>query len=146
MIFIWCRHMKAPHKEWKVKGCREQKKKVHNSPFPPCKHYPFYNFACCAQPDSEKKVAKIVVSGWTALILIQNLMKNNVNCLVFCYLPIQQKLWDIKMRPSFSLMILLVLGCVVCCVVCGDIRKAINSHMDFELRFPRALSAHTFCR
>ena len=49
-----------------------------------------------------------MVSCWKASILIRNLMNNNLDSLEFCYFPIKQKLWNIKVRPLFSSMIHIV--------------------------------------
>ena len=43
---------------------------------------------------------------------------------------IQEKLFNIKVRPSFSSTISSILRHAVCWVVCGKVRKGINSHMD----------------
>ena len=82
-----------------------------------------------------------MISSWTALILIRNLMWNNIDHLVFCYFPIQQKLCDIKVIPSFSSTMLSVSRRAAYCLLCGKVRKVINPHMELEL----ALSADTFC-
>jgi hypothetical protein len=86
-----------------------------------------------------------MVSCWTTLIIIRNLMKNNIETLDFCYFPIKQKLWDIKVRPSFSSLISSVSRRAVCCVMCGEVWKGINSHMDSKLR-QKMCTVHIFLR
>ena len=50
-------------------------------------------------------------------------MQNNIDYLVFCYFPIEQKLFDVEVRPMFSSTISSVVRRTVCHVLCGEVRK-----------------------